>query len=70
MGHTAAAAYAAQQGISEQAFLARSGPLLTPEHVGRAVVELLTKQAYHNGSAFGISSQELASLDSTSAPPA
>jgi len=70
MGHTAAAAYAAQQGISEQAFLARSGPPLTPEHVGRAVVELLTEQAYRNTSAFGISSQELASLDGASAAPA
>src|SRR6185295_14626781 len=31
LGHTAAAAYAAQQGISEQAFLERSGPPLTPD---------------------------------------
>ena len=70
LGHTAAAAYAAQQGISEQAFLARSGPPLMPEHVGRAVVDLLTQQAYRNGIAFGISSQGLASLDGASAATA
>ncbi len=70
LGHTAAGAYAAQQGISEQAFLARSGPPLMPEHVGRGVVALLTDPAYRNGSAFGISSQGLAALDQASAAPA
>jgi NAD(P)-dependent dehydrogenase (short-subunit alcohol dehydrogenase family) len=63
LGHTAVAAYAAHQGISEQAFLERFGPPLTPEGVGRGVVALLTDQAYRNGIAFGISSQELAPLD-------
>jgi NAD(P)-dependent dehydrogenase (short-subunit alcohol dehydrogenase family) len=63
LGHTAAAAYAAQQGISEQAFLERFGPPLTPERVGQGVVALLTDPAYHNGIAFGITSQELALLD-------
>ena len=63
LGHAAAAAYAAQQGISEQAFLERFGPPLTPERVGQGVVALLTDQAYGNGIAFGITSQELASLD-------
>jgi NAD(P)-dependent dehydrogenase (short-subunit alcohol dehydrogenase family) len=63
LGHNAAAAYAAQQGISEQTFLDRFGPPLTPEDVGRGVVALLTEQAYRNGIAFGISSQGLASLD-------
>jgi hypothetical protein len=66
LGHNAASAYAAQQGISEQAFLERSGPPLTPENVGRAVVALLTDQAYRNGIAFGVTGQGLASLDSTS----
>jgi len=70
LGHNAAAAYAAQQGISEQTFLERFGPPLTPEDVGRGVVALLTEQAYRNGSAFGISSQGLASLDESSAAPA
>lgn len=63
LGHKAASAYAAHQGISEQAFLERFGPPLTPEGVGRGVVALLADQAYQNGIAFGITGRELASLD-------
>jgi NAD(P)-dependent dehydrogenase (short-subunit alcohol dehydrogenase family) len=63
LGHAAATAYAAQQGISEQAFLERFGPPLTPDGVGCGVVALLTDPAYRNGSAFGISGEGLASLD-------
>jgi hypothetical protein len=63
LGRAAARAYAAQQGISEQAFLERFGPPLTPEAVGRAVVALLTEPAYHSGSAFGVSSRGLAALN-------
>jgi NAD(P)-dependent dehydrogenase (short-subunit alcohol dehydrogenase family) len=63
LGHAAAAAYAAQQGISEQAFLERFGPPLTPEGVGRAVVDLLTDPAYRSGSAFGVSGRGLDALD-------
>jgi NAD(P)-dependent dehydrogenase (short-subunit alcohol dehydrogenase family) len=62
LGHNAAAAYAAQQGISEQKFLERFGAPLTPESVGRGVVALLTDQAYRSGIAFGITGQGLASL--------
>src|SRR5215217_305190 len=63
LGHNAAAAYAAQQGISEQAFLERFGPPLTPDSVGRAVVELLTDPAYRSGSAFGVSGHGLEVLE-------
>jgi NAD(P)-dependent dehydrogenase (short-subunit alcohol dehydrogenase family) len=63
LGHAAAAAYAAQQGISEQTFLERFGPPLTPERVGAGVVALLTDPAYRRGIAFGITGQDLASLD-------
>ena len=63
LGRTAAAAYAAQQGISQQAFLERFGSPLTPERVGDGVVALLADPAYRNGIAFGITSQELAALD-------
>ena len=63
LGHAAATAYAAHQGISEQAFLERFGPPLTPAGVGRAVVELLTDPAYRSGIAFGVTSGGLASLD-------
>jgi hypothetical protein len=63
LGRTAVAAYAAQHGISQQAFLERFGPPLTPERVGDGVVALLTDPAYRDGIAFGITSQELATLD-------
>jgi NAD(P)-dependent dehydrogenase (short-subunit alcohol dehydrogenase family) len=63
LGRTAVAAYAAQQGISQQAFLERFGSPLTPERVGDGVVALLADPAYRNGIAFGITSQELAALD-------
>ncbi len=63
LGHNAASAYAAQQGISEQTLLERFGSPLTPEGVGRRVVALLTDQAYRDGTAFGISGQGLTSLD-------
>ena len=63
LGHNAASAYAAQQGISEQTLLERFGSPLTPEGVGRRVVALLTDQAYRDGTAFGITGQGLTSLD-------
>jgi hypothetical protein len=63
LGHNAASAYAAQQGVSEQTFLERFGPPLTPEGVGRGVVALLTDQAYRDGTAFGITGQGLTALD-------
>ncbi len=63
LGHNAASGYAAQQGISEQTFLERFGPPLTPEGVGRGVVALLTDHAYRDGTAFGITGQGLTALD-------
>ncbi|HEX2913175.1 MAG TPA: SDR family oxidoreductase [Chloroflexia bacterium] len=59
LGHKAVVTYAASQGISEQAFLDRFGPALTPEKVGSEVVALITGQAYQDGLAFGLSSQGL-----------
>jgi hypothetical protein len=52
-------------GQSEQTFLERFGPPLTPEDVGRAVVALITERAYRSGTAFGISSRGLAALDNS-----
>ena len=63
LGHAAATAYAAQQGVSTQAFLQRSGPPLTPAHIGQGVVRLLTDPLYGQGITFGISSEALAALD-------
>jgi NAD(P)-dependent dehydrogenase (short-subunit alcohol dehydrogenase family) len=63
LGHAAVAAYSAKQGISEEAFLERFGPPLTPDGVGRAVVDLLTNPAYRSGSAFGLTGAGLAALD-------
>jgi hypothetical protein len=63
LGQAAVAAYAAQQGISEQTFLQRFGPPLTPDLMGCGVVDLITSPAYRDGVAFGISGSGLASLD-------
>jgi NAD(P)-dependent dehydrogenase (short-subunit alcohol dehydrogenase family) len=63
LGQAAVAAYAAQQGISEQTFLQRFGTPLTPELMGRGVVDLLTDPDYHSGVAYGISGSGLVSLD-------
>jgi NAD(P)-dependent dehydrogenase (short-subunit alcohol dehydrogenase family) len=40
LGSAATAAYAARQGIAQEAFAAARGPLLTPEQVASAVVEV------------------------------
>jgi len=63
LGQAVVTAYAAQQGISEQTFLQRFGPALTPDLMGRGVVDLLTDPAYRNGVAFGISGSRLTLLD-------
>jgi hypothetical protein len=63
LGHAAAAAYAARQGITEEAFLARFGVPLTPEKVGHGVVALLTDKCYQDGIAFGMTGQGLEALN-------
>jgi NAD(P)-dependent dehydrogenase (short-subunit alcohol dehydrogenase family) len=63
LGHAAAVAYAAHQGITEQAFLDRFGSPLTSEDVGCAVVALICDPAYRSGIAFGISSRGLAAIE-------
>ncbi len=59
LGYAAASAYAAEQGLSAQAFLERQAQPLTPEMVGRGVVALLTDPAYHEGSTFGVNGHGL-----------
>ena len=62
-GRNAAKAYAAYEGITEQAYLERYGsPFLTPEAVGQGVVSLLTDAQYKDGLAFSVSSKELAAV--------
>lgn len=63
LGRAAVDAYAAQQGISPQAFLERFGAPLTSEMVGRAVVALLGDPAYREGRVFGIGGQGLSVLE-------
>jgi len=63
LGHLAATAYGAQQGMTKEQYLERMGPPLTPEAVGKGVVSLITDEAYDEGIAFGISSKGLASLN-------
>jgi hypothetical protein len=62
LGHAASTVYAARQGISQQAFVERAGPLLTPEAVGRAVVALIADPTYRAGNAFGVTSSGLTRL--------
>ncbi len=62
LGHIAASAYAARQGITEQAYLERFGVPLTPEKVGHGVVALLTDNAYQDGVAFAMTGQGLEPL--------
>ena len=59
LGHVAASAYAARQGITEQAFLERFGVRLDADKVGQAVVALLTDNSYHDGTAYGLTGQGL-----------
>jgi len=59
LGHIAATAYAARQGITKDAYLDRFGVRLTPEAVGRGVVALLTDPAYQNGIAYALTGQGL-----------
>lgn len=63
LGHIAASAYAAREGITEQAYLERFGVPLTPRTVGQAVVALLTDHAYQDGTAFGLTGQGLELLN-------
>ncbi len=63
LGHIAASAYAAREGITEQAYLERFGVPLTPQTVGQSVVALLTDKAYQDGVAFGLTGQGLESLN-------
>lgn len=63
LGHAAVVAYAARQGITEQAFLERFGVPLTPEKVGHGVVALLTDKTYQDGIAFGFSGKGIESLN-------
>jgi NAD(P)-dependent dehydrogenase (short-subunit alcohol dehydrogenase family) len=42
LGATAVAAYAARQGVDVATALERSGPILAPEQVGKAIVDLAT----------------------------
>ena len=64
LGHAAATKYAAQQGLTKEAYLDRMGPTpLTPEGVGQGVVSLLTDDTYSEGIAFGVSGQGLSALN-------
>ncbi len=57
LGQASLSAFAAREGINEQAFLERFGVPLTPAMVGHSVVDLLTDSAYQDGLAFGFSNK-------------
>ncbi|MFI0897601.1 SDR family oxidoreductase [Streptomyces sp. NPDC020983] len=60
-GAEAAAAYAAYEGITTDAFVHRMGPLLTPASVGAAVLELATGQRT-DAVAYALSAEGLSPL--------
>ena len=60
-------AYAAREGMDTAAFLARSGPAVTPEHVGRAIVDL-TGPGYDQD-AYLLTAAGLRPLPGPPAPP-
>ena len=45
LGAAAVAAYAAREGLDVPAFLATRGPVLTPDQVGRAILDLVCDPA-------------------------
>jgi NAD(P)-dependent dehydrogenase (short-subunit alcohol dehydrogenase family) len=49
LGAAAVAAYAAREGIDVAAYLDRSGPALTPERAGQAIVDLATGDGHDQG---------------------
>jgi hypothetical protein len=53
-GDAGSRAYAAANGITPEAFLARSGPPLTPRLFGDFVVDILTDARHDGGLAFGL----------------
>jgi len=59
LGRMAVSMSAARLGITEQAFLEGFGQMLTPEEIGRAVVSLLTDNAYKDGAAYLATSERL-----------
>ncbi|ACU72552.1 short-chain dehydrogenase/reductase SDR [Catenulispora acidiphila DSM 44928] len=46
VGANGAAAYAARQGVPLAAFLERMGPPLTPEHVGKAILDIASDTSF------------------------
>jgi NAD(P)-dependent dehydrogenase (short-subunit alcohol dehydrogenase family) len=49
LGAMAVAAYARREGLDVDEYLARTGPGLTPDEVGKATVDLVTSAAYPSG---------------------
>jgi NADP-dependent 3-hydroxy acid dehydrogenase YdfG len=62
LGAAAVAAYAAREGIDVAAYLDRSGPALTPERAGQAVVDLATGDG-HDQDAYLLTAAGLRSLN-------
>jgi len=56
-GRASVSTFAAREGVSEQAYLERFGVPMTPEMVGRGVVDILTDKAYQDGIAFSFSNE-------------
>jgi NAD(P)-dependent dehydrogenase (short-subunit alcohol dehydrogenase family) len=63
VGGPALAAFARREGVSEEAFLARLGGAETPEHVGEAVLRILTDPALSGKPALRLASTGLTPLD-------
>jgi NAD(P)-dependent dehydrogenase (short-subunit alcohol dehydrogenase family) len=62
LGRQAAAAYAAHEGVSQEAFVARMGPPLTPDAAGAALLALATGTEQAEAPAYTLSAAGLAPL--------
>jgi NAD(P)-dependent dehydrogenase (short-subunit alcohol dehydrogenase family) len=63
LGRLAVAAYARRTGRTEEQFVARMGPLLTPPLVGQAVIRLLTDRSLDPHAAFSLDANGLTPLE-------
>jgi NAD(P)-dependent dehydrogenase (short-subunit alcohol dehydrogenase family) len=63
LGRAAVATYSAAAGLTEQEYMSRWNPRLTPEKLGHAVIALVTDSAYQPGMAYGASGDGMTEMN-------